>query len=101
MIQEIQKKVEKETGVLMENLDKATRAVYGTATSAGLVGGIGIEAKAFSILAKYDELGGYMTKDGFKVKNRTFFDAKTKEPIEPKKVVLVIRVNGEWVEQEE
>ena len=88
-------------GVRMENTDKLSRAVYGTSTSAGLVGGVGEDATPEVILAKYDEVGGYITKDGFKVKNGLFFDRKTKQPVEAKKIVLLIKMNGEVVEHTE
>lgn len=85
-------------GVRMENTDKVSRAIYGTATGKGLVGGVGEDALVEAILAKYDEIGGYITKDGFKVKNGVFYDRKTRQPVEAKKIVLLIKMNGEVVE---
>lgn len=88
-------------GVRMENTDKVSRAVYGTSTSQGLVGGVGEDASVEAILAKYDEIGGYISKDGFKVKNGIFFDKKTRQPVEAKKIVLLIKMNGEVIEHTE
>jgi len=94
------------TGVKMVNEEKVTRAVFGMDTSKGKVDGVGEDAGLDVILAKYDSLHGYMTKGGYKVKYGTFFDkaayrkgqtVPTKEP----KIVLLIKVNGEVVEQEE
>ncbi len=93
--------VRNKLGFIMENQDKVSRAVFGSASNRGLIGGVGEEASAIQILAKYDELGGYITKDGYKVKNGIFFDSKTKVPIEPNKTTLLIRVNGEFVEHTE
>ena len=93
--------VKKELGFLMENHIKVSRAVYGMATSKGLVDGVGENASPEIILAKYDEIGGFITKNGYKVKNRTFFDPKTKKPVENPKIVLLIKMNGEFVEHEE
>src|SRR3990167_672959 len=94
-------KVLSELGFVMENSEKVNRAVFGLATSRGLVGGVGENAEARVILDKYDELGGYITKDGHKVKNGCFFDRKNHKSVEKPIVVLVIRVNGEFVEQVE
>lgn len=90
--------VRDELGLTMENKDKVTRAVQGTATGRGLEGGVGEEASAVEILAKYDQIGGYITKDGYKVKNGIFFDSKTKKPLNPEKITLLVYVNGNWVE---
>lgn len=92
--------VKKEFGVVMENQEKVDRAINGMATSKGRVDGVGLEATPEVILAKYDQLGGYITKDGFKVKNGCFVDSKTKQPVK-KPLVLLIRMNGEIIEQVE
>ena len=94
-------KVHSELGFVMENPEKVNRAVYGLATSKGLVGGVGENAKSRVILDKYDELGGYITKDGHKVKTGCFFDRKSSKSIENPVIILVISVNGEFVEQVE
>ena len=91
----------KEFGVVCENLAKLERAVYGTATSKGLAGGVGEDASAKDILAKYDLLAGLLTKDGFKVKTGCFSNKKTGKAVEDPKVVFLIRVNGSFVEQAE
>ena len=92
--------VEKAFGVVMVNEEKVGRAVFGMATSRGLVNGVGEGASPEIILAKYDQLHGYMTKGGYKVKHGTFGD-KNGKPIENPKTVLLIKVNGEVVSQEE
>jgi hypothetical protein len=88
------------TGVVMENEEKVVRAVDGTSTNNGLVGGVGRDAEPEVILAKYDYLHGYMTKDGLKVKNGCFYDSKTLQPAK-NPVVFLVSVNGEIVEQKE
>ena len=88
-------------GVRMENNDKISRAVFGTANGQGLVGGVGKDAKAEEVIAKYDEIGGYITKDGFKVKNGIFFDKKTKKSVDVKKITILVKMNGEYVEHVE
>ncbi len=99
--------VEEKLGVRMINEDKVTRTIYGLVTSKGLVNGLGEDAEPERILAKYDSYHGYMTKGGYKVKHGTFFDViayrKTGElkVIENPKIVLLIKVNGELVAQEE
>jgi len=92
--------VKEKFGILMVNEEKVLRAVFGAATSRGLVNGVGETASPEVILAKYDQLHGYMTKGGYKVKHGTFGD-KNGKPIESPKVVLLIKVNGEVVSQEE
>ena len=93
--------VREKLGFMMENREKVERVIYGTSTGHGLVGGVGIDASPEKILAKYDELNGYITKNGFKVKNRTFFDFRTKKPIENPQVIYLIKMNGEFREQPE
>ena len=92
--------IEKAFGIRMVNEEKVGRAVFGMASSRGLVNGVGETASAEVVLAKYDSLHGYMTKGGYKVKHGTFGD-KNGKPIESPKVVLLIKVNGEVVSQEE
>ena len=93
--------VKEETGVIMENSEKVERAVYGSASNQGLTGGVGQDASAQEILAKYDQLGGYITKNTYKVKNGVFYDKETKQPVENPEITLLIKVNGEVVEQPE
>jgi hypothetical protein len=99
MIEEIVNNVEKATGYRMENEEKATRAIDGASTSQGLVGGVGRDAEPKVILAKYDQFGGYITIRGIKAKNGQFYDKQTKTPTLPEKALLLIRVNGELIEQ--
>src|SRR3990167_580953 len=94
-------KVQNELGFEMVNPTKVIRAVKGFDTNKGKAGGVGEEAEAKVILAKYDELGGFVRKGAFKVKMGTFFDKKTKLPIENPKIVLLIKVNGTVVERED
>lgn len=91
------------TGFTMEYKPKVDRAVFGSAGRDGLYGGVGEKATAEEILAKYDQLGGYITKDGYKVKNGVFFNKNSdeKEPVKNPDVVLLVTVNGETVEHRE
>lgn len=98
---EIIDKVRGKTGYLMVNAGKAERAIFGSPTNQGLTGGVGEKADSFTILAKYDELMGFVTKDNYKVKNGQFYDKETKEVLKPKKVTLIIKMNGEFIEHTE
>lgn len=100
-MQEIVSRVKKDTGYLMEFTPKVERAVDGVPTNQGLTGGVGRDADSWKILAKYDQYGGYITKNGYKVKNRVFYDLKTKKPIENPKTTLLIKINNEVVEHQE
>ena len=97
-VQEIIDRVFQETGFRMENLTKVERTVYGMATSKGLIDGTGEEADSATILAKYDQYGGYITQDGVKVKSGCFYDRKTRRAAVKPEVVRIVRVNGEFVE---
>lgn len=90
--------VEKEFGVLMVNVEKIERSVYGVPTSDGLKGGLGEEATPAQVLAKYDQYLGAIFKGAFKVKNGTFNEKGL--PVK-KPVVLLVRMNGEYVEHQE
>ncbi len=90
-----------ELGIQMVNEEKVERAVYGMATSRGLVDGLGEDASAEDILAKYDDMHGFMKKGAYKIKHGTFVDKKTKKFIENPKIILLIKMNGEYVEQPE
>jgi len=99
-------KVLADTGFFMVNPVKVTRAVFGLDTSSGKVGGVGENADSKTILAEYDKLGGYITKNAYKVKPRTFFDIKAARRnqlvvIEKPVITLLIKVNGVVVEQVE
>jgi len=100
IVDEMIAKVSKEIGVKMENLEKVDRAVIGVSTSRGRVEGVGEDASAKVVIAKYDSLAGFITMDGVKVKNGSFFDRRTKKPVNKPKLILLIKVNGEVVEQE-
>ena len=91
----------KETGFKMEYLPKVQRAIYGIDTADGKKGGVGEDADAKTILAKYDELGGYITQKGYKVKGGAFYDRKRKKILDKPDIVLLIKVNGEVVEYRE
>lgn len=95
-------------GFRMMNEDKVERVINGMATSRGLIDGVGEDASPEVILAKYDAYHGYITKNGYKVKQGLFYDQKTYNhgkgscvPVNPKGVVLLIQVNGEFVEFKE
>lgn len=100
-MEKIIEKVKKELGIVMVNADKVDRAVLGVATGKGRVGGVGEDAPSEVVLAKYDLMHGFTTKDGYKVKHGTFVNLKTGEPVKNPKIVLLIKVNGNLVEQAE
>jgi len=97
-------KVLEATGFQMVNENKVERAVYGDPTNKGLEGGVGEDADAETILAKYDQLHGFIKKGGYKVKHGTFFDPNVKRPavkaVTPTKIVVLVKMNGEYVEHE-
>ena len=95
------KKVLTELGFRMEYQDKVSRAVFGLSTAKGFVGGVGEDASASDILAAYDKIGGYITRKGYKVKNGCFFDAKTGFAVKEPKIILLIKMNGTYVEYQD
>lgn len=100
IVKKFQDAVLEKFGVLMVNNEKVERVVKGTSTSRGLVGGVGENASLDVVLAKYDQMLGYITKDGFKVKNGTFVDRQGK-PVATPKIVVLVKMNGEIVEHSE
>jgi hypothetical protein len=70
-------------GFVLENDEKVYRAIYGSSVSKGkMLGGLlndkGLtdpdKIEDIDLLAEYDRLGGFITKDGNKVKNGCFYD---------------------------
>jgi hypothetical protein len=89
-------------GFVLENLDKVNRAINGSITDKGrIVGGVGKDAKPEAILGEYDRLGGYITKDGEKVKNGSFYDYANKEVREKPEVLFVAEIDGDIVDVSE
>lgn len=86
-------------GYKLENPEKVDRAIHGSMSREGsLEGGVG-ESDENAILARYDQLGGYITLEGRKVKNGCFFEAKTGKPVKTPEVVLQLRdLDGHLIE---
>ena len=89
-------------GFVLENSEKIERVINGELGREGsLVGGMGEkEAKENPslVLARYDKIAGYITKDGVKIKTGSFWDFKKKCPREEPEVMYIFRVGGESVE---
>jgi len=89
-------------GFVLENSEKIERVINGELGREGsLVGGMGEkEAKENPslVLARYDKIAGYITKDGVKIKTGSFWDFKKKCPREKPEVMYIFRIGGESVE---
>jgi len=78
-------------GYTLENASKVTRALQVVSDAKG-----GYDDSA--LLAEYDKTGGYITKNGDKVKMGSFYDfANKKARVEPK-VIFIFNVNGQFVD---
>lgn len=89
-------------GFKLENPDKVERAVHGDMGRNGaLEGGLGDEVASKNpslVLARYDKLAGYITKDGIKIKTGSFWDFKAKAPRKEPEVMYIFNVGGDRVE---
>lgn len=86
-------------GFRLENSDKLERVVSGNMGRGGVLeGGLGENAELELVLAHYDKLGGYITKDGAGIKIGSFWDFKAKAPRKVPEVVYVFNVGGDRVE---
>lgn len=86
-------------GFQLENEDKLRRVVYGTVNRAGVQdGGLGEDADPALVLATYDKLAGYITKDGTKIKTGSFYDFKLRAPRATPEVMYIFNVGGDRVE---
>ena len=86
-------------GFVMENQDKVDRVKLGNMGRAGtLEGGLGEDAKPELVLAHYDKLAGYITKDGIKIKTGSFWDFTKKKPREKPELMYIFNVGGEKIE---
>ena len=91
-------------GFVLENPDKVERVVYGEMGRGGvLTGGLGIEVAEKDpslVLAHYDKLAGYITKDGIKIKTGSFWDFTrgANKPRKESSVMFIFNVGGENVE---
>ena len=88
---------------VLENSSKLNRAIFGTVGADGkLEGGVGEDASEAEIIANYDKLGGFISKDGDKVRIGSFYDFERKSPRPKPEVVLTFRdLEGKVVEIEE
>lgn len=93
-------------GFVMENAEKVERAIQGNMGRQGVLqGGLVdqhgadvLETNPELVLAHYDKLAGYITKDGVKVKTGSFWDFKKKAPRETPEVLYVFNIGGDKVE---
>lgn len=91
-------------GYVLENPDKLDRVIHGEVKRAGAAeGGLGEEADPNLVLAHYDKLAGYITKDigsdkRVKIKTGSFWDFKRKAPKATPDVRYLFRVGGEDIE---
>lgn len=84
---------------VLENEEKLNRALHGTVTRGGkLTGGVGEDAPEEAIIAEYDRLGGYITKDDLKVMMGSFYDFDKKKPREKPEVTFVAKIDGDLIE---
>lgn len=74
-------------GFKCENLSKLNRAAEA----------VGSNDDA-ALLAEYDRIGGYITKNGEKVKTGSFYDFKAKAARKKPQIVFIYSVNGSLVE---
>lgn len=89
-------------GFKLENSDKIERVVNGDMGRSGtLEGGLGEEEARKNpslVLARYDKIAGYITKDGIKVKTGSFWDFKLKAPRKEPEVMFIFNIGGDRVE---
>lgn len=86
-------------GFKLENPDKLERVIHGDLGRAGVMeGGLGENAEPSLVLATYDKLAGFITKDGVKIKTGSFWDFKAKAPRKTPEIKYIFRISGEFVE---
>lgn len=86
-------------GFQLENDEKLSRVVFGVMGRAGILqGGLGEEATPELVIAHYDKLAGYITKDGVKIKTGSFWDFKAKAPRDEPVITFIFNVGGDKVE---
>lgn len=86
-------------GFVLENPDKLERVVHGNMGRAGVMeGGLGEGASPELILAHYDKLAGYITKDGVKIKTGSFWDFKGKCPRKTPELMYIFNIGGDKIE---
>jgi len=89
-------------GFRLENEDKLERVINGDLGREGsLVGGMGEKEARENpslVLARYDKLAGFITKDGVKIKTGSFWDFKKKCPRETPEIMYIFNIGGERVE---
>lgn len=89
-------------GFEMRNPDKLERVVMGNMGRAGVLEGGLTEEVAIKnpelVLAHYDKLAGYITKDGIKIKTGSFWDFKGKAPRKVPEVMYIFSIGADKVE---
>ena len=92
-------------GFVLENPDKLERVINGELGRTGsLEGGMGEKEARDNpslVLARYDRIAGYITKDGVKIKTGSFWDFKKKCPRETPDVMYIFNIGGEKIEVDE
>lgn len=91
-------------GYVLQNPDKIERVVFGNVGRGGtLEGGLGLEGAEKNpslVLAHYDKIAGYITKDGIKIKTGSFWDFTrgVNKPRKTPEIMYIFNVGGENVE---
>ena len=93
----------------LHNNEKINRAISGvdfvTKNGTEHSGGIPLDEegkyKKADLLAEYDKLGGYITKDGNSIKKGSFYDFKGKKPLDKPEITFTYNVNGEFIDVKE
>lgn len=86
-------------GFQIENAEKLERVVLGVVSRGGVLeGGLGVDAEPELVLAHYDKLAGFITKDGVKVKTGSFWDFKARAPRKEPQIMFIFNIGGDNVE---
>lgn len=91
-------------GYVLQNAEKLERVIFGNMGRGGVLeGGLGLEQAEKNpslVLAHYDKLAGYITKDGIKIKTGSFWDFTrgVNKPRKEPEIMYVFNIGGEKVE---
>lgn len=86
-------------GFTLENQNKINRVIQGNLGRDGAMeGGLGEGADEDAILAEYDRMGGYITKDGMAIKTGSFYDFKNRKAFDKPKPIYIFNIGGEKIE---
>ncbi len=85
-------------GFELKNAHKLDRAINGTPGSKGVInGGVGSSDEG-KIIAEYDRLGGFIVKDGYKLKTGCFWDFKNNCVFKKPQIIFLVKVGDKEVE---